>query len=207
MVVFLSALLPEKHKEQMLLFLTLGISARWVLWFPVSDTSVFLTLRSGYFREGAGGWDGWRSRRLHTPWAVWGLVNVGCQSCPQGLAQPGDFAVAATRLRAEPSPANGLKGSSVFPNQWARKCSPTGHVWVHKGSLGPHRLSLNISFSSSDALKTSTALTFLTQSWVIHTCQTTGGKLRHGRRASHAPRGREATQFQLFQCKLGPWCL
>lgn len=92
MVVFLSALLPVKHKEQMLLFLTLGISARWVLWFPISDTSVFMTLRSGYFREGAGGWDGWRSRRLHSPWAVWGLVSVGCQSCPQGLTQPGDLA-------------------------------------------------------------------------------------------------------------------
>lgn len=55
MAVFLSALLPVKHKEQMLLFLTLGISARWVLGLPISDASAFLALRCGCFREGAGG--------------------------------------------------------------------------------------------------------------------------------------------------------
>lgn len=55
MVVFLSTLLPVKHKEQMLLFLTLDVSARLVLWLPISDTAAFLMLRSGCLREGAGG--------------------------------------------------------------------------------------------------------------------------------------------------------
>lgn len=44
-----------------------------------------------------------KEQKAAHPMRVWGLVSVGCQSCPQGLAQ---LAVAAMGLRAEPGPAN-----------------------------------------------------------------------------------------------------
>lgn len=72
---------------------------------------------------------------------------------------------------------------------------------MHRASPGLGRLRLNTSPSSSEGPKTSTLLPSLSEPWVKHSI---GGKLRQRRRASHILRGRKATQFQLFQYKLGP---